>query len=405
MDADGPSDAVAGADTGAAGGFSVSVRFAGSALDVALPSGATLAQLQEALERRCGVIARKQKLMAKGSVLTGGGNASTTPLAALGVGAGAKLMLLAAAGTATAGQAALRSARAARADAAAARPARAPAAPPPPAGGALARRAAVWARTGIAPLRALGLAAAPPELFAPAIAAALRVLDLGNNALAELPPAVSALTALAKLRLSFNALGDDGVPWAALAALPRLEVLALDGNLLTALPPALGRLVRLRALDAGGNAIAALPAEVGALTALRALRLASNRLAALPPQLAACEALEEADLSHNALAALPPELGALPRLAVLLLDHNRLAAAGLPRELLAGAAPLALLSLHGNPATVEALREAPGWPEYDARRRARADKTVGMKVLPRGGGFDEGADFAEWERWKSAEAP
>lgn len=51
-----------------------------------------------------------------------------------------------------------------------------------------------------------------------------------------------------------------------------------------------------------------------------------------------------------------------------------------PSAVLRGCTALARLSLHGNPITVEQLRAADGWAEFDARRRAQADKQLEMQV-------------------------
>ena len=59
---------------------------------------------------------------------------------------------------------------------------------------------------------------------------AARVADFGDNALTMLPPALGALTALQRLRLSHNQLGAAGSLGAALAPLQQLVVLALDYN-------------------------------------------------------------------------------------------------------------------------------------------------------------------------------
>lgn len=72
----------------------VSVKHAAQTLDVALPAGATVGDLQARLEALTGVLVRRQKLMAKGRVISGAAGS----LAGVGVGNGAKLMLLAAAG-------------------------------------------------------------------------------------------------------------------------------------------------------------------------------------------------------------------------------------------------------------------------------------------------------------------
>lgn len=97
---------------------------------------------------------------------------------------------------------------------------------------------------------------------------------------------------------------------------------------LTALPlEALARLPRLEQLDLEGCAVAAV--EEGALQrlpALRRLNLASNGLAALPDGVAQCRALEALVLSNNPLAALPDGLAACPALALLDVSACRLAA-------------------------------------------------------------------------------
>lgn len=121
--------------------------------------------------------------------------------------------------------------------------------------------------------------------------------------------------------------------------------------------------------------VESLPEEIGALTELRSLALRGNRLGALPPGLGRCAALEECDCRDNRIAALPPQLGQLTSLKLLLLDNNRLVA--VPPQILKGCSALATLGLHGNALTAEALRETPGWAQFDERRRAKYDKQVG----------------------------
>lgn len=273
----------------------------------------------------CRLFPRQQKILCKGKVVSG--LPSSTTLLQAGIASGSKLMLLAAQGGSTQpsqGQAALKTTQDARRqemrrrlDEAAAQNPNASAAPPV---NAMQARLATWRKTGIAALRDLKLAAVPPEAFS--AAGAIRVLDLGGNQLTVLPPSISQLTSLQKLRLSINNMSDAGMPWEELASLQSLAVLALDSNKLTLLPPCLSQLTRLQKLTAEHNQIAQLPAAVGALTSLRALTLRGNRLTALPPALAECVALEEVDASSNPLQALPTELGRLTNLKVLLLDNT-----------------------------------------------------------------------------------
>ncbi|KAL4437121.1 hypothetical protein ABPG75_004260 [Micractinium tetrahymenae] len=360
-----------------------------------------IAELQERLEELTGLMVRKQKLMAAGKVLSGRGGS----LAAAGVRPGAKLMLLAA-GSATSGQAALDASRASRQEAlergraalaerAAQKgaPAGAAGAGAAPAAASMRQRAEAWQKTGIAALRDLQLSQLPAELLS--IAPGVRVLDAGGNQLTALPPGITALSALQRLRLSINRLDDAGAAWPALCQLRQLAILVADDNRLTALPPCISSLVRLQKLSLNGNQIASLPNSLGALQQLRALALRGNRLAALPPALGGCAQLVELDVRDNQLAELPSELGRLTSLKLLLLDNNRLKA--VPPAVLAGCSSLATLSLHGNPLTAEQLRETPGFAEFDERRRAKYDKQVDMRVLTTG--FDEGADVHEFEHW------
>lgn len=413
------------------------------------------------LEARTGLIARKQKVMAKGKVVSQNPQAT---LAAAGITSGAKLMLLAAAGGATgggssaqplqpsAGAAALAAAQLERAKALAARRAALGGGPPTSAAaaaavvarppplqqrqGSMQQRAAAWAKTGIASVRDLGLAELPPELFDAAVAGSIRVLDAGGCRLTALPPSMAALSGLHRLRLAGSSLREDTLDWAALASLASLSALSLDRNQLAALPVQACALSTLRALSLSGNAeLAALPPQVSRLASLRLLALAGCALAELPPQLGACSALEELDVRDNRLAALPPELARLPALRAILADRNRRARVGpgpgaaapgppalhsccargpcwcmpvllpltpgltwhaprrpprcsiaaVPPALLADAPALCTLSLHGNPITAEALRGTPGFAEFDARRRAKYDKKIGMRLVRRHG--------------------
>ena len=71
-----------------------------------------------------------------------------------------------------------------------------------------------------------------------------------------------------------------------------------------------------------------------------------------------------------------------------------------PPALLEACTALHTLSLHGCPLTVEALRGTAGWAAFDARRRAKYDKQVDMRVLP-AASFDEGADVDQFEHWRT----
>ena len=74
----------------------------------------------------------------------------------------------------------------------------------------------------------------------------------------------------------------------------------------------------------------------------------------------------------------------------------------LPSGFLEGCSSPAAVLLRGNPITVEALRSAPGFAGYEARRRARTDKQLGGRVMgDMEAAFCEGADVEQWQHYKT----
>ena len=159
----------------------------------------------------------------------------------------------------------------------------------------------------------------------------LELLDLNENTLSSLPPALVQLRSLRVLRLADNAFAELDGAADVIFALAALEELVLSGNRLTSVPPHVGRLQRLKRLDLRGNQLTALPDEIGELSALEVLDVFDNKLTALPDALArlgttlkrleaasnqleskgvaaltALTALEELDVFDNVLTELPP---------------------------------------------------------------------------------------------------
>lgn len=81
---------------------------------------------------------------------------------------------------------------------------------------------------GIASVREEHLSELPQELWP--VGPSIRIADFGSNKLTVVPQSLSAFSALQRLRLSHNQLTDEGIPWAALAGMSHLVVLAMDHN-------------------------------------------------------------------------------------------------------------------------------------------------------------------------------
>ncbi|XP_026180234.1 volume-regulated anion channel subunit LRRC8D [Mastacembelus armatus] len=152
----------------------------------------------------------------------------------------------------------------------------------------------------------------------------LQTLDLRHNNLRTLEELLSLahLRRLSCLRLAYNrvlAVPDS------VGVLRALEVLDLSNNQLRSLPPALFTLHRLCRLLLAGNLLEELPAEVKALQLLTELDLSGNRLENLPPALfSSCLELRILNVSHNSLSSLPEGIAALSLLCRLDLCSNSL---------------------------------------------------------------------------------
>ena len=103
------------------------------------------------------------------------------------------------------------------------------------------------------------------------------------NKLESLPRGFGSFPILEVLDLSYNNLGDNGMPgnfW----MMHCLRALYLSDNDFEYLPPEIRHMVNLRILAVRDNELVEVPQEVGELKNLRELHLQGNRLTVLPPQ-------------------------------------------------------------------------------------------------------------------------
>lgn len=140
-------------------------------------------------------------------------------------------------------------------------------------------------------------------------------LDVRDNALPALPPALSSCASLAELFAGRNPLSARSPLSSSLPSCP----VVLAGP--PALPPADGVLTPPTYRSPRIQAPNALPPELSALSALRTLDLSEARLSRFPAELCALR-LATLDLSNNDLAAVPPELGRMTSLRRVALGGN-----------------------------------------------------------------------------------
>ena len=126
----------------------------------------------------------------------------------------------------------------------------------------------------------------------------LRTLAAGHNGLEALPD-LGGLPRLAHLSCGYNAIATEGVV-SLPASLRRLE---MPQNRLLAVPPAVLDCSALEVLDLSGNGIVELPEGVAALARLLELYLDENRLSEVPEALSLLQRLKVLSLKRNRIGA------------------------------------------------------------------------------------------------------
>ncbi|CAB1320301.1 unnamed protein product [Coregonus sp. 'balchen'] len=144
--------------------------------------------------------------------------------------------------------------------------------------------------------------------------AKLTELNLGNNALEEIPSVLKYLNSLKKLYLFGNHI--TRLPPEVLEGLHNLTLLNLNHNHISVLPPEIKSL-----LD---NQLEELPVEIGFLKKMVEINLTNNELGRLPKQIYSLSQLARLYLARNNLTELPEGVIGLMKLRVLDVAGNRL---------------------------------------------------------------------------------
>ena len=156
----------------------------------------------------------------------------------------------------------------------------------------------------------------------------IKVLNLFDNQLTEMPKEIENLQQLQKLLLYFNQITE--IP-KEIENLQQLQELYLNYNRLTEIPKEIGNLQQLQKLYLNHNRLAEIPKEIGNLQQLQTLDLSNNRLTEIPKEIGNLQQLQTLDLSNNRLTEIPKEIGNLQQLQTLCLFHTQLAE--IPKEI------------------------------------------------------------------------
>lgn len=360
--------------------ITVNVKFSGRTIPLSVSPDSTIKDLKTLLQPLTNVLIRGQKLIFKGKVLM-----DTMTLKSLQVMDGSKIMLIASQGlhqgdgpitkNATTSSNLKKTADANKAGQ----------------NIIVARieksRVERWKLTGVVGLSECNLKVVPEEVWE--CGPSVRVLDISNNSIQEVPAKIGLLSSIQKLLLNMNDMSDSGICWEVLSSFKSLTVLSLSQNHLTSLPAALGALTSLQQLDVGNNKLTSLPDEIGLLCQLQILKASNNRIRSIPSSIGNCHPLVEVDFSSNLLVELPEMFGNLQKLKALHLSNNGLKS--LPSTLFKMCSQLSTLDLHGTEITMDVLRQFEGWEDFDERRRSKHQKQIDFRVGS-SGVFDEGAD-------------
>lgn len=222
-------------------------------------------------------------------------------------------------------------------------------------------------KTGVCQLCNMGLTEFPGDLLR--LVSNLRTLDLSDNKLPSLPPAIGNFQHLRSFTANSNRLAHFPEEF---FTLKKLDTLYLCGNRLTSIPSSITRLSSLKALHLSGNQIKNFPTDIGALRHLDVLDLSKNLITELPD---GCHTIQtiEINLNQNQISTISECVSQCPRLKVLRLEENCLHINALPTKLLTDS-HVSLLALDGNLFEMKKFQEIDGYEKYMERYTAAKKK-------------------------------
>ena len=149
-------------------------------------------------------------------------------------------------------------------------------------------------------------------------------VNLQNNALEELPPALGQLKDITHINLSHNRL-HLGQAYTILAMMPKLNSLWLTYNELKELPPEIGQLSPLRNLYIEHNALTDLPEEITDLKKVWVLHAGHNQFKEIPTVLSRMKILLLLHINNNHIHTIPEEFASKKNsIKGIILDNNAL---------------------------------------------------------------------------------
>jgi len=165
-------------------------------------------------------------------------------------------------------------------------------------------------------LRKMGLTQVPEAISQ---LSQLQVLDISFNKISSLPEAIGQLSRLQRLDISNNSISSLSE---AISQLTRLQGLDLSRNKISSLPEAIGKLSQLQGLYLWGNKIRSLPEAIYQLSQLQELALRENKIRSLPEAIGKLSQLQELNLFSNSINSIPEAIGKLSQLQTLYLGGN-----------------------------------------------------------------------------------
>lgn len=149
--------------------------------------------------------------------------------------------------------------------------------------------------------------------------AEIKVLDLSNLGLTEIPDAIVKFTHLEELNLSQNWINK--LP-ETIGNLRELSKLYLFENEFTEIPPVIQKLSKLKTLDMSTNRLESIPDWFCTCKKIKKIYLQDNKISSLPNLIGNLENLKVLNLEDNQLTNLPSSIKDLSKLEILAIVGN-----------------------------------------------------------------------------------
>jgi Leucine-rich repeat (LRR) protein len=202
------------------------------------------------------------------------------------------------------------------------------------------------------------------------ISGIINVLSAKNNSLKELTQEFfDKIIEIKKINLSFNEFKE--FPNIPVNLTSSIKILDLSNNQIEEIPILISKFIKIKELNLSTNKINSIPNDLTNLKELETLNLSNNNINSFSNNLISLEQLSFLNISKNKISIIPEKNWDKSKLIQLDLSYNKISK--IPDEIF-GQSKITILKLKGNNLTISDIKDSNNFDKYLERRKMLKDQ-------------------------------